>query len=558
VGEDLQKLVMGADEYGHSILSRFLALHAGVLPGLLIVLLVAHIYFFRRHGIHAHKPDPHLETTFWPDQILKDAVASLAVLAVVLLLVTWGGFTGDHTGQSPGEYLGADLGSPADPASLYEARPEWYFLFLFQFLKFFPGETEVIGAIVIPGVVFGLLFLMPLTGRWKLGHRLNVAFVLLLLVGAVGLTGMSLYEDRNGTTEESRKYLKAVAEADVIAERVVELAQGPEKIPPAGALELLRNDPLIQGPRLFERDCLSCHEHTDREGNGIARPETKDADPDALTGADLYNFASRPWIAGLLDPQQIAGPRYFQHTTHVEGEMISYVQDELSEMEADDVKAIVAALSAEAKLPYQAEQDREDADLIETGRSLIVDNCTGCHKFRDDGEIIGEYPDLTGYGSRKWIMGMIKDPTHERYYGDSNDRMPSFAEDEENPDRNRLTQREIRLLADWLRNDWYRAEAADAEDAGEQAANDQDDTGQDAGEQDAADETPTEKTPTDEASAAQETDTPDPEAGTSDGTEESGETSVEPADGVSDGSEPDATEPDSSESDTAADTEPPQ
>ncbi len=69
--------------------------------------------------------------------------------------------------------LGAELGAPADGATPYSAaRPEWYFLFLFQFLKLFesnPETGELIGGIIIPGAVMALLFLMPLVGRWKLG-----------------------------------------------------------------------------------------------------------------------------------------------------------------------------------------------------------------------------------------------------------------------------------------------------------------------------------------------------------------------------------------------------
>ncbi len=55
--------------------------------------------------------------------------------------------------------LGAELGVPADPSNQFSAaRPEWYFLFLFQFLKLFEGwgETgELIGAIGVPTLVLG-------------------------------------------------------------------------------------------------------------------------------------------------------------------------------------------------------------------------------------------------------------------------------------------------------------------------------------------------------------------------------------------------------------------
>ena len=58
VGEQVQQLAQGGKEYGHHTLTRFFAMHAGILPGLLIAFLVLHIYVFRRHGIHAKDPRP--------------------------------------------------------------------------------------------------------------------------------------------------------------------------------------------------------------------------------------------------------------------------------------------------------------------------------------------------------------------------------------------------------------------------------------------------------------------------------------------------------------------
>jgi ubiquinol-cytochrome c reductase cytochrome b subunit len=122
VGPSIQRLVQGGAEYGHLTLTRFFALHAGVLPATLVVFLALHIYVFRRHGIHAKIPHRKPHATFFPDQILMDAVACLAVLAAVMTLAVW---------------KGAELTAPANPAEGYSAaRPEWYYLFLFRFLKF--------------------------------------------------------------------------------------------------------------------------------------------------------------------------------------------------------------------------------------------------------------------------------------------------------------------------------------------------------------------------------------------------------------------------------------
>ena len=73
---------------------------------------------------------------FFPDILFKDAVV---VLFIFLLLAALAYF------------IGAPLEARADPAdTTYTPRPEWYFLFLFQLLKYFPGSLEFIGVVVLP------------------------------------------------------------------------------------------------------------------------------------------------------------------------------------------------------------------------------------------------------------------------------------------------------------------------------------------------------------------------------------------------------------------------
>src|SRR2546428_12931199 len=86
-----------------------------------------------------------------------------------------------HAGR---DGLGANLDAPADPSKPYPARPEWYFLFLFQLLKYFPGDQEVIGTVVIPNGALVLLALLPLLGYGRLrpvGHVVGV----LVIVGVL-------------------------------------------------------------------------------------------------------------------------------------------------------------------------------------------------------------------------------------------------------------------------------------------------------------------------------------------------------------------------------------
>ena len=429
IGPALQKIIIGGSDYGHHTLSRFFALHAGVLPGAVIALLVGHIYLFRRHGITAKQPFQKPDAAFWPDQVLKDVVACLAVLATVLFFIVR-----NH---------GAELGAPADPSEPYSAaRPEWYFLFLFQFLKYFPGGTEVWGAIILPGVLLAVIFAMPFLGKWRLGHRFNLGLLWCLLIAVALLTFQAKREDRG-----NRDYLAAEREAQINAERIRELAGAPAGIPVTGAVSLLRTDPLIQGPKLFAQHCASCHRFDGHDGMGRELAEPPSA-------ADLKNFASREWIQGLMDPARIASPRYLGGTKFKDGKMAKFVKKDLAALTSEEqmhLARVVAALAAEAGLKSQDALDRGGAGEIEEGRALMVGEkmrCTECHQFRK-ADADATAPDLTGYGSRQWMMEIIGNPGHERFYGKRNDRMPAFAEEK------RLGTLEIGLLADWLRGEWY-------------------------------------------------------------------------------------------------------
>ena len=68
----------------------------------------------------------------------------------------------------------APLDVIADPTDAnYVPRPEWYFLSLFQLLKYFPGPLEPIATTVIPGLVVALLILLPFLDRRPDRHPLK-------------------------------------------------------------------------------------------------------------------------------------------------------------------------------------------------------------------------------------------------------------------------------------------------------------------------------------------------------------------------------------------------
>ena len=121
---------------------------------------------------------------FFPDILFKDAVVSLVIFLALIGLAY---------------FLGTPLEARADPAdSNYTPRPEWYFLFLFQLLKYFPGQLEVVGVFVIPTLAILILFGLPFLdrSRYRTFNKRPVitGAVALAVVGVIFLTIQSIRE----------------------------------------------------------------------------------------------------------------------------------------------------------------------------------------------------------------------------------------------------------------------------------------------------------------------------------------------------------------------------
>ncbi len=407
VGGSAQELIVGGPDYSHATLTRFFALHAGVLPGLLIVFLIAHLALFRRHGLCAKQPLTRPDAPFWPDQVLRDAVACLAVAAVV--------------GGLSWYFHGAELTAPADGARQYSAaRPEWYFLFLFQFLKLFHGETgEIIGAIVVPGIVMLLLFAMPIIGRGKPGHYFNVGLLFVLFAGIVYLTVAAMQEDAADAQFQNARWV-AEQEQDV----AISIAASPtDGIPSEGARQMMREHPKGVAVRVFMDECLQCHNYQGSVGEGFLN-----ANP---TASNLWNFGRQEWVRGMLDHQQIVTPEYFGATPLAErsGGMVEFLKsateggadvdpDAGVVYSSEELDKIAWALQGRAGLQMADDQQQ----LAAEGEQLLIkeNGCTNCHKIGEAG-YLGSGPDLTDWGSPSWIEEIVRNPNHERMYGYLND-----------------------------------------------------------------------------------------------------------------------------------------
>ncbi|KMK76421.1 menaquinol-cytochrome c reductase cytochrome b/c subunit [Alkalihalobacillus pseudalcaliphilus] len=121
---------------------------------------------------------------FWPNYLLKEWMVGAVFLMGFLCL----------TIAHP-----APLEAPADPtAAGYIPLPDWYFLFLYQLLKypFASGAYNVIGTVVIPGLAFGALLLAPFldTGKERRPLKRPIASGLMMLgvIAVIFLTWESI------------------------------------------------------------------------------------------------------------------------------------------------------------------------------------------------------------------------------------------------------------------------------------------------------------------------------------------------------------------------------
>jgi mono/diheme cytochrome c family protein len=159
---------------------------------------------------------------FYPDIIYKDAIVSFAIFILLVGLAV---------------FVGVAKEPAADPSDTnYVPRPEWYFLFLFEMLKFFPGKIEFVGTAIIPGLAIVLLFLLPFIDRRIKRHPRSrpvaTATMSAIVVGMVALTVRAVITTPPQPETGGATYKEQVA----------------------------------AGQKLFEEQCAKCHGQTGEGG----------------------------------------------------------------------------------------------------------------------------------------------------------------------------------------------------------------------------------------------------------------------------------------------------
>jgi len=218
IGASLKSLICGGPDVSGRTLGRFFALHVILLPGILLALLGAHLALVVRHGIaprtstleeerlgHERAVKLHGAETFFPKQVYKELIflnVGFALLVTVAVFFPW------------------EIGEPQSLVTPEGIKPEWYFLPLYQLLKYFddslyhaiPGleavtkalgiTPEFLGLLVINGIGL-ILFLLPLLDRRperRISRRpLFAAFALVLLLGLLALGVLGYFAERTVT-----------------------------------------------------------------------------------------------------------------------------------------------------------------------------------------------------------------------------------------------------------------------------------------------------------------------------------------------------------------------
>ena len=170
---------------------------------------------------------------FHPFATWKDVIVAFLILCLLL------GFTA---------VWGVHFDAPADPTAQFLPRPEWYFMFLFELLKFFPGLWALFPVAIIPGAAGVLLALLPFYDRnpyrsWK-RRPVAVTLMTLTMLSLFGLTELAYYQDAHD--EHARGLQEAADQAAREAEKS-DLFAGPS------------------GASLFAGTCAACH-HADGKG----------------------------------------------------------------------------------------------------------------------------------------------------------------------------------------------------------------------------------------------------------------------------------------------------
>jgi ubiquinol-cytochrome c reductase cytochrome b subunit len=226
--------------------------HVFLIPACIFALVASHIFLFRSAGAagpiteNPYKPTAKSEP-FYPRQVLMD-LSLTGLLLVGLGVLAF--------------FIAAPLGPTADPANAqYVPRPDWYYLPIFQWLKYWHGAASAIGVLVIPTILALAVIALPFLDRsierrpWKRPGAMG-AFAFIIF-GLVGLGLRSEYQDHHDPAV-AQQLGRQKAEEDEYMRKPFEFDLSSASL---AAANVNLADPLAaKGKTIFEaQSCNACH-----------------------------------------------------------------------------------------------------------------------------------------------------------------------------------------------------------------------------------------------------------------------------------------------------------
>ena len=186
IGRPVLRFLRGGDDVTGATLTRFFGFHVAVLPATATVFLAIHVLLVQLHGMSV---PPSLQNQnvrkmkFIPNFLLRDLIGwilAIGALAALAALFPW------ELGEK------ADSFAPA-PAGI---KPEWYFLFMFQTLKYLPAKIlgmdgEVLGIMAF-NIVGLLLFIVPFVDRDSENRKRRLIFNVLGVLALLYIVVMTV------------------------------------------------------------------------------------------------------------------------------------------------------------------------------------------------------------------------------------------------------------------------------------------------------------------------------------------------------------------------------
>ena len=197
-GPIIAEIMRGGPEVGEATLGRFYVAHVVLLPIALIAIMGLHLLLVRFQGtsplMRTDELEPNTEEKleaggkpFFPNHVIKEGIAAYLIIGILLTLAILVPF---------------HLDEPANPFETPAGiKPEWYFLPMFQLLKYLPEPV----AVALPGIFGLLLLILPFLDQSPerhprkrpvcigIGTALLVVILILGILGKVSETEMEIF-----------------------------------------------------------------------------------------------------------------------------------------------------------------------------------------------------------------------------------------------------------------------------------------------------------------------------------------------------------------------------